>query len=790
MKISKVEKRTVPPMLEQLFGDKYCQISTIAEIKLKVAVLDVFRSLNGYVSEEIEHLTKDLPAIPQGVGVKAFLFGYESSDGFVEGAIETNEHLKKFITGYPKEWEIVKNYVGLNRQKGSHASGFIISDRPIQEFIPITYIKENRITQYPAKGVESIGALKVDFLGLNSLKDIQTCISLVQEKYYKQIPIDKFVQINGKKTPIQEVIPFKGELHGIWDLPTDLEVYRDIARLETDCVFQLDTPTAQRSLKLFSFAKANGNPAIDSIEQLAVFNALNRPGPIDAKVEYTDPSTGDKTSHNMIVEYVRRLKGEPECDGAIPELRKIIPETLGVIIYQESLNKIFKEFSGCTPQEAEQFRVVISKKEAEKLAKYKEIFMKGATERVGVEKAQAIFSQMQTFARYGFNKSHAVNYSYITYATAFLKHHFPVEWWCSVLNNADKDETFFKFWKKCHKFIDFPDVKKSKDVFYVKGNRIIPPLTLMKGLANTKNFMSLVSDAKDIDDLCRLLDEHITATGTWSDKATSSKKNGVKLTRVLKKASLPISNAGLSALVATGAMDSLFPKIKKLEYTGEEVELSTRDKLDMFAESFLKYKLQTTKKKPEDVIGKYIQMSDIDLFVAQKQLLPVHVGEIFEPIVNYMQRNNCGLRTKEGLKTFIYEMHSFSRFGKKEIRNCIFASDKVLSTVMTGDKKIPSLDGKPGSIAVPLYVFEAAVFTYQKVKKAFAAKVDVRGIPTEFICWFGTNPLPEWAKRKYEDTICVIGFEKNYAQDGVILFDIKEVMKDNTESHNGDNNEQ
>jgi hypothetical protein len=190
-------------------------------------------------------------------------------------------------------------------------------------------------------------------------------------------------------------------LWDVWDLLEDQSVFRDISEGSTETVFQLNTNSAKQWLKLFDYWKneQEQRKAIDSIDAISAFTALDRPGPLDAEVK-----NAQGKSHNMLVEYANRVKGK-EKSGNIPMLDEMFPETYGVITYQEQIEKLYKEITGCDGGEAVKFRKNIAKKQMDKVKKAYPLFMERASIKVGAEQAQAVWDQIVTFAQYGFNKS-------------------------------------------------------------------------------------------------------------------------------------------------------------------------------------------------------------------------------------------------------------------------------------------------------------------------------------------------------------------------------------------------
>jgi DNA polymerase-3 subunit alpha len=492
--------------LYKRFGDHVAAVSTDTKLRLKSSIKDVCRYKRGHVLPEMEVMCKKLPNPPQGVEDYDFIFGYVGEDGKeVRGLIEESKELQQYVADFPQDWAIVKKMLGITRQKSRHACAYVIANEPIHHFIPLTTISGVRTTQYDAKGVEARGGLKMDFLGLNSLKDIQTCIKLVQERFGGAIEKDH--PIDGKRVPGFRMVPFQGRLYDVWDLPVDEQlkgeafervvdwmhevierdteamdlqaVFRDIAEGKTETVFQLNTPSARQWLKQFNYWKNETaqRKAIDSIEAVSAFTALDRPGPLDAEVK-----DASGKAHNMLVEYANRAKGQAPV-GNIPALDAALPETYGVMVYQEQLEAMYRELTGCSASEAEEFRRNVAKKKMDKVKKVYPAFMERASAKIGQEQAQAVFDQMVTFGQYGFNRSHSACYAVIAVACAFLKHHYPVEWWCAVLRNADKKEIGEKFWKHCKEWVDLPDIRFSGPVFEIQNGRIRAPLSSSKALA-------------------------------------------------------------------------------------------------------------------------------------------------------------------------------------------------------------------------------------------------------------------------------------------------------------------
>jgi DNA polymerase III alpha subunit len=354
--------------LYERWGDKAAQISTRHMVRLKSAVKDTNRYLNGSVEKEVEAFSKALPEPPQGVPDKDFVFGYEDTDGnHVLGLYEQYDPLHQYAENRPNEWQIVQKALGIVRSQSLHASAFVLSDVPISDVLPL---KDGHVTQYEAKQCEAAGLIKYDFLTVSNIKDIEVCLKLVNKK--------------NKETPTIGYFTHKGKLEYIWDLPTDLDAFKSCWGGQTETLFQVSTKTM--------------TPAVQeilpqSVDDYSVILALKRPGPMD----YRDEVTG----RTMDEEYVWRRQGKSKCD--FKELYDLIPETYGIIVFQEQSLKISKELGGMTPSDAEKLRRLFSKKLKKEAGEMKPVFMSTAISKIGEEKANKIWDMMETSSRYSFN---------------------------------------------------------------------------------------------------------------------------------------------------------------------------------------------------------------------------------------------------------------------------------------------------------------------------------------------------------------------------------------------------
>jgi DNA polymerase III alpha subunit len=373
--------------LKTRFGENAAKISTSVLMRVKSSIKDVARYKHGAVSEEIENLCKKMPNPIQGVSDWDQVFGYVGDDGKeVKGFIDTSPALQEYVAKYPDDWEIVKKMLGLSRTRSQHACAVVLADKKISDFIPLMKIGDSTCTQYTAESVEEAGGVKLDFLTISSLKDIGDTIKLVQSRYLEE-PLDKTVYIDGVPTPRHRILPFENKLCDIWKLPEEQKVFNKVALGDTETVFQFNTASAKKWLKYFAHTDASGNPIIRSVHDMALFTALDRPGPLDAL---------NSAGKNMLVEYSNRARGQPYTDS-MEVLEELLPETLGVIAYQESLQKVYQNLTGCTGSEAEEFRSNAAKKKADKVLAAYPFFIERASEKIGREQAEQLWVQLQTF---------------------------------------------------------------------------------------------------------------------------------------------------------------------------------------------------------------------------------------------------------------------------------------------------------------------------------------------------------------------------------------------------------
>jgi len=327
---------------------------------------------------------------------------------------------------YAQIMNIAPAIEGLYRQPGKHACGLVIGQKPIYEYSPTFVDKGNNcVTQYDKTMVELVGLVKFDFLGLLTLTMIKHAVTLIQKREpdfdISRIPLD------------------------------DRETYKMISEKSMRGIFQMESG---------GFEKMMHQMKPDRIEDLIAAVALYRPGPMD-----------------IIPNYISRKHGKEEIVYDHPWLADILGETFGLMVYQEQVMEISRKLAGFTMGEADGLRKAMGKKILAKMEAAKVKFIDGA-EKKGIpkEKSSSIFALMQKFASYGFNKSHAACYGYISYQTAYLKCHYPIEFFTALISSeagdANKVFSYINNAREMGISVYTPDINRSLFNFTVEENAI------------------------------------------------------------------------------------------------------------------------------------------------------------------------------------------------------------------------------------------------------------------------------------------------------------------------------
>jgi len=405
--------------------DKVAQIITFGKMQARAVIRDVGRVI-GMPYGEVDRIAK---LIPEGVNVT------------LDGALKTEPRLTDEITRSPEVkrlLDLAKSLEGLNRHASTHAAGVVVSDVPLVDRVPLYKNQkdnEDVVTQFSMNDLQSVGLTKFDFLGLKTLTVIDDALESITEEQGIEIDLNS--------------------------LSLDDELtYRLLSSGDTNGIFQLESSGMKDIL-------VNMKP--DCIQDVIALIALYRPGPM-----------------SMVPEFIARKQGKTKISYEIPHLKSILEETYGVILYQEQVMQIAVTVGGYTMSEADTLRKVMSKKKASDMEKERPKFLAGAARKSIPEgKAQKIWEKMETFAEYGFNKSHSTAYAMISYQTAYLKAHYPAHFMAALLTSEkDNRDKIIKYINDCKEMgirVLPPEINQSRKIFRAYENCI------RFGLAAVKN---------------------------------------------------------------------------------------------------------------------------------------------------------------------------------------------------------------------------------------------------------------------------------------------------------------
>src|SRR5213083_1476213 len=391
--------------VRQKYGERrVAQIITFGKLKAKSVVRDVGRVM-GMSYRDADRIAR---MIPNELNIT------------LDSAVEKNAELKRAVATEPetkKLFEYGKILEGISRNAGVHAAGVVIADRDLTDYIPLCRdVKGNEvISQYPMGPLNDLGLLKMDFLGLKTLTVIEDTLALI----HKREP-----EFSLKNISLND-----GDSFALYN------------RGETIGLFQMESGGMTSTAKQFDVRK---------IDDIIALIALYRPGPMD-----------------LIGDYIKRKRGLMKIRYEHPLLQEICAETYGVMIYQEQVMAAASRLAGYSLAQGDLLRRAMGKKDKEKMAKERQNFIEGCarTNKIPEKKANAIFDLLEKFAGYGFNKSHSAAYGVISYQTAYLKAHYPVEFMAGLLsneiNNTEKISVFVGECKRMGVSILPPDINKS-----------------------------------------------------------------------------------------------------------------------------------------------------------------------------------------------------------------------------------------------------------------------------------------------------------------------------------------
>lgn len=465
----------------QVYGrNSVCQIITFGTLASKAAIKDVGRAL-GMPYGDVEKIAKMMPPPRRGRNIS------------ISQALEEVPELKPAIIADPKVKDLIDlalRIEGCSRHSSVHAAGVVISPRPLHEIVPVAVSPKSEFTsQYSMNDLDKVGMLKMDFLALTTLTIISDCLDTLREKVGVEIDWSS-ISLSDEKTM---------ELFG---------------EGRTDAVFQFESSGMQEICRRLKPKE---------LEDLSALNALYRPGPIDG---------------GMIEDFIQRHRGDKQVKYLVPEMKEILSNTYGVLVYQEQIMQLAQKLAGYSLGEADMMRRAMGKKKREAMAKEEKKFIEGAIARgINPTKADAIFKLMAQFADYGFNRSHSIAYAYVAFQTAYLKSHYPAYFYAAVLSHESDDSS--KVYKYSSELRTMglqllpPDVNESGDSFTPSNDSVRFGLNAIKGIGASS--VNALLDARKNGRFTSIYD-FISRVGQGT-----------------------FGRRGLESLVAAGAFDSLKP---------------------------------------------------------------------------------------------------------------------------------------------------------------------------------------------------------------------------------------
>ena len=427
-------QKVIDYVVEKYGESQVAQIITFGTMKAKLAIRDVARALN-FSYADADRVAKLIPN-----DLKMTIDGALDISSELKGLYNSDSNIKELL-------DIARSLEGLPRHASTHAAGVVITKEPIVSYVPLNRNKDALTTQFPKDTIESLGLLKMDFLGLRNLTVIENALNIIEKTRGEKIDIDN-IDYNRK------------------------EVFELIASGNTDGVFQLESAGMKGFMQEMK-------PSC--LEDIIAGISIYRPGPMNQRHQYIH-----NKNHPGDIKYKH------------PLLEDILNVTYGFMVYQEQVMQIVRKLAGYSLGRADLMRRIMSKKKLDAMETERNNFIYGLEDESGnvivegclrrgvsEEIAKSIFDEMSDFANYAFNKSHAAAYAFIAYQTAYLKTFYPVEFMASLISSIEDMDKINQYTVNCTEMgIDRlpPDINKSEDSFTVEGNGIRFGLSAVKNV--------------------------------------------------------------------------------------------------------------------------------------------------------------------------------------------------------------------------------------------------------------------------------------------------------------------
>jgi DNA polymerase III subunit alpha len=570
---------------EKYGREQVAQIITMGTLGARAAIKDVGRVLDMSFAD-VDRITKLVPGvlnISLGDAIKM-------EPGFA-AARQKDPRVGELL-------EIAQRLEGMARNAGVHAAGVVIAPQPLTELVPLYRTnKEEIVTQYDMNGLEKLQLLKMDFLGLTTLTLIHDAVALIEKHRGVSLVLE--------------------------DLPLeDPKTYEIFGKGYTSGIFQFESPGMRDILRRYQPSR---------VEDLCALNALYRPGPIQG---------------GMVDDFIDRKHGRKQVSYDVPELKDLLEETYGVIVYQEQVMQIANRLAGYSLGEADLLRRAMGKKKLEEMAKQRERFLAGATERGHPrKKAEKIFDLMEQFAGYGFNKSHSAAYAYLAFITAYLKAHYPLDFMAALLTSETGNTAkVVKYINECREMgirVLPPDVNSSDWSFTPDGEAIRFGLGAIKTVGQSA-VESILSARREGGVFKSLYD--------FAERVDLS----------------AVNRRMIESLVKAGAMDSLAPFRSRLfaavEGAMESGQKAWRDRQSgqagLFASMFAdeppserplpelpEWTLQERLTFEKEVLGFYVTGHPLEAYTEKIRDLATHASDTIEGLERGAEVALCGVLT-------------------------------------------------------------------------------------------------------------------------------------------------
>ena len=577
MDFDDIKRKDVIQYVTQKYGaERVSGIITFGTMAARAAVRDVGRVL-GWTFQEVDRVAKVIPPPVQGRNIPIAVSRKENPE--LKAMDETDPKVTQLL-------DLASRLEGTARHASQHACGIVIAPSPLAEYAPLQKAQGgdvDQVIQFSLHPCEAVGLLKMDFLGLSNLTIIRECLEIMEAVHGETVDID--------------------------DLPLDNEeTYELLGRGETTGVFQLESDGMKRYIREL-------RPSV--IDDIIAMVALYRPGPMQ-----------------FIESFIMRKHGKEKVTYAHPLTENALKSTYGIPVYQEQVMQVSKDMAGFTGGQADTLRKAMGKKIAKLMAEMREKFIAGSIKN-GVEQkvAEAVFTQFEEFAAYGFNKSHAACYAMIAYQTAYLKAHWPECFMAALLNsdslNMDRVTIEVEECRRMGINVLPPDVNESFAGFSVIKNSVQPSDERKSGKRGTIRFGLLAIKGLG-NDVVEVIIRERKQNGSYVDLADF-------LSRVKGKY---INRKSLESLVRSGALDGfgnrgqLFYNIESmLDYHKQMEREAESGQVNLFASA------------PDPDAGSALiklalknapPVSPQDLLSWEKELLGLYVSE--HPFKSYAKR--------------------------------------------------------------------------------------------------------------------------------------------------------